>query len=199
MSRSDNSVKNDTITVEVSARHVHLCHNDVEALFGAGAKLTHSRDLSQPGEFLANEKVDIVGPKSTIKGVAVLGPERVASQVEISMTDTFSIGISAPIRESGHIEGSPGIKLVGHSGSVELSEGLIVAKRHIHMTPEQAEQFDVQDKQIVSVAIDTDRPLTFGGVVVRVKPSFALAMHVDTDEANACCIPRTGIKGRIVK
>ena len=191
-------MKNDAFIIEVSARHVHLCQNDVEILFGAGAKLTHSRDLSQPGEFLAKEKVDIVGSKNTIKGVAVLGPERIASQVEVSITDTFTLGISAPVRESGHIEGSPGIKLIGPNGSVELSEGLIVAKRHIHMTPKQAEKFGVYDKQIVSVKVESDRPLIFGDVVVRIKPTFLLSMHVDTDEANACCIPRTGAQGCIV-
>ena len=192
-------MENEAIRVEVSARHVHLCRNDVEILFGAGAKLTHSRDLSQPGEFLANEKVDIVGPKNIIKGVAVLGPERIASQVEVAMTDTFILGILAPVRESGNTEGSPGVRLIGPNGSVDLSEGLIVAKRHIHMTPEHAEQFGVQDKQIVSIAVKTDRPLIFGDVVVRVKPTFALSMHVDTDEANACCIPKAGTQGYIVK
>jgi len=187
-----------TFTIEVSARHVHLCKKDVETLFGAGAKLTHNRDLSQPGEFLTNQKVDLVGSKNTIKGVSILGPEREASQVEISMTDTFALGTPAAVRESGNIAGTSGITLVGTHGSVELTEGLIVAKRHIHMTPEQAKQLGVQDKQIVSVAVDTDRPLIFGDVVIRVKPTFALAMHVDTDEANACCIPRTGATGRII-
>ena len=192
-------MQNNTFTVEVSARHLHLRQEHVEILFGAGATLTHVRDLSQPGEFLSAEKVDVVGPKNTLKGVSVLGPVREASQVEVSMTDTFTLGISAPVRESGNIGGSAGVKLVGPHGMIELTEGLIVAKRHIHMIPEQAERFGVADKQIVSVSVETDRPLIFGDVVVRVKSTYALAMHVDTDEANAASVPRAGAVGRIVK
>ncbi|MDR1706231.1 MAG: phosphate propanoyltransferase [Clostridiales bacterium] len=185
--------------VEVSARHAHLCQKDVETLFGPGAKLTVNRMLSQPGEFLSNEKVDVVGPKNTLKGVSVLGPERPVSQVEVSTTDTFALGVPAVVKESGNVEGSPGIKLVGPSGTVELACGLMVAKRHVHMTPEQAAELGVQDKQIVSVAVDTDRPVIFGGVVVRVKSTYAMAMHVDTDEANAASIPRAGAQGKITE
>jgi putative phosphotransacetylase len=185
--------------VEVSARHVHLCKADVEKLFGAGAKLTFKRDLSQPGQFLSEERVDIVGPKNTFKNVAILGPERPASQVEISMTDSFTLGIAAPVRESGDINGTPGLILHGPGGDIEITTGVIVAKRHIHMTPDDAAVLGVADKQIVEVRALTDRSLVFGDVIVRVNPNFKLAMHVDTDEANAALIGRNGNDGYIVK
>ncbi len=185
--------------VEVSARHVHLCKEDVEKLFGAGAKLTYKRDLSQPGQFLSEERVDVVGPKNTFKNVAILGPERPSSQVEISLTDSFALGVTPPVRESGDTAGTPGLILRGPNGEIALKDGVIVAKRHIHMTPEDAERLGVADKQIVEVRTVTDRPLTFGDVVVRVNPSFKLAMHVDTDEANAALICRDGCDGYIVK
>lgn len=185
--------------VEVSARHVHLCKEDVEKLFGSGAKLTYKRDLSQPGQFLSEERVDVVGSKNTFKNVAILGPERPSSQVEISMTDSFTLGVAAPVRESGDTAGTPGLILRGPNGEVELKSGAIVAKRHIHMTPEDAKHLGVTDKQIVEVRTITGRPLTYGDVVVRVSPSFKLAMHVDTDEANAALIERNGCDGYIVK
>ena len=171
--------------LETSARHMHLSQQDLETLFGAGYTLTNKKDLSQPGQFACEERVDVVGSKRTQKGVTILGPVRPASQVELSLTDARSLGINAPVRESGDIAGSPGCKLVGPCGEVELSEGVIVAKRHIHMTPEDAKELGVQDKEIVNVQIDGARPLVFGDVVVRVSPAFALAMHIDTDEANA--------------
>lgn len=185
--------------VEVSARHVHLCKADVEKLFGQGAKLTYKRALSQPGQFLSEERVDVAGPKSAFKNVAILGPERPASQVEISVTDSFALGVTPPVRESGDVAGTPGLKLVGPKGEIELPLGVIAAKRHMHMTPEDAARLGVKDKQIVEVRVDTARPVTFGDVVVRVSPSFKLSMHVDTDEANAALIGRDGCPGYIVK
>ena len=184
--------------VEVSARHVHLTQEDVEKLFGAGKQLTYVRDLSQPGQFVCEERVEIVGPKRSIANVVILGPVRPASQVEVSMTDCFTLGVVGPVRESGDLEGSAPIKLKGPAGEVDLPQGLIVAKRHIHMTPEDAQRLGVEDKEIVQVKV-TDRPVIFGDCVVRVSPKFALAMHVDTDEANASLIGRNGCQGEIVK
>lgn len=174
--------------VETSARHVHLCEKDIETLFGKGATLTHKKDLSQPGQFACEERVTVVGPKREIANVIVLGPARDATQVELSLTDARTLGISAPVRESGDIAGTPGCKIVGPCGEVEIAEGVIAAKRHVHMTPEDAEKFGVSDKDVVSVKIDSDgRSLIFGDVVIRVKSTFALAMHIDTDESNAAC------------
>jgi len=188
-----------TFVVETSARHIHLSQSDVEALFGQGHTLTPFKDLSQPGQYACEEKVDVVGPKSTIKGVRVLGPARPSSQVEVSFTDARVLGVTAPVRESGDTAGSAGCKLVGPCGEVELTEGVIAAKRHIHMTPADAEVFGVQDKEIVSVKIDNEgRALIFGDVVVRVSEKFALAMHIDTDESNAAACGRE-VYGTIVK
>lgn len=174
--------------VETSARHVHLCEKDIETLFGKGATLTHKKDLSQPGQFACEERVTVVGPKREIANVIVLGPARDATQVELSLTDARTLGISAPVRESGDIAGTPGCKIVGPCGEVEIAEGVIAAKRHVHMTPEDAEKFGVSDKDVVSVKIDSNgRSLIFGDVVIRVKSTFALAMHIDTDESNAAC------------
>ena len=172
--------------VEISARHVHVTKETLEVLFGKGYELTVKKELSQPGQFASNERVTVVGPKKELAGVSILGPCRSADQVELSATDARSVGIAAPIRESGDVKGSGACKLVGPAGEVELKEGVIVAKRHIHMTPEDAEKFGVKDAQIVKVAINTaERSLVFGDTVVRVSPKYALAMHVDTDEANA--------------
>ena len=172
--------------VETSARHVHVTEQDLETLFGKGAKLTPKKDLSQPGQYACVERVDVVGPKKTISGVSILGPTRPATQIEVSLTDARTLGVSAPVRESGDIAGSAGCKLVGPCGEVELKEGLIAAKRHIHLTPEAAAELGVKDKEIVSVKIDNPgRALVFGDVVIRVSPSFRPAMHIDTDEANA--------------
>lgn len=185
--------------VEVSARHVHLCRADMDILFGEGSELTIKRYLSQPGQFLSEERVDVVGPKRTLAGVSILGPLRPETQIEVSMTDCFTLGAIAPVRESGKTESTPGVKLVGPCGEVTLDHGLIVAKCHIHMRPQDAEAFGVADKQIVSVSVDTARPVVFGDVVVRVSPNYALAMHVDTDEGNAAGIGREGCRGRIAK
>ncbi len=176
------------IMVETSARHVHLSREDLDILFGKGYELTNKKDLSQPGQYACTERVDVVGSKKTLTGVSILGPTRPASQVEISLTDARAIGVVAPIRESGDIAGSGACKLVGPCGEVELTEGVIAAKRHIHMTPADAAEYGVQDKDVVSVQVETDgRALTFGDVVVRVSEKFALAMHIDTDESNAAC------------
>ncbi len=185
--------------VETSARHVHVSQEDLETLFGKGYELTKKKDLSQPGQYACEERVTVVGPKKEMAGVSILGPVRPASQVEISLTDARSLGIAAPVRESGDVAGSGACKLVGPAGEVELKEGVIAAKRHIHATPEDAEKLGVADKEIVSVKIDTDgRSLVFGDVVVRVSPKFALAMHIDTDESNAAGCGRE-VYGEIVK
>ena len=176
----------DKILVETSARHVHVTQEDLETLFGKGASLTHKKDLSQPGQFACEERVTVVGPKKELANVSILGPVRSATQVELSATDARSIGISAPIRESGDVKGSAPCKLVGPCGEVELSEGVIVAKRHIHLTPVDAEKFGVKDKDVVWVKIETpERTAVLGDVVCRVSDKYALAMHIDTDESNA--------------
>ncbi len=186
------------VLVETSARHVHVTKEDLETLFGKGYELTVKKMLSQPGQFASNEKVTIVGAKGQMTA-SILGPVRSASQVEVSLTDARSIGVTAPIRESGDIAGSGACKLVGPCGEVELKEGVIAAKRHIHMTPADAEAFGVKDKDVVSVKIDTNgRSLIFGDVVVRVSEKFALAMHIDTDESNAGCVA-PGTMGEVIK
>ena len=185
--------------VETSARHAHVTKEDLEILFGKGATLTHKKDLSQPGQFACEERVTVVGTKGELKGVSILGPERPATQVELSATDARAIGIAAPIRESGDVDGSAPCKIVGPCGEVELKQGVIVAKRHIHLTPEAAEELSVTDKEIVWVKIDTkERKAVLGDVVVRVSPKFAPSMHIDTDESNA--IGASGaIEGEIIK
>ena len=175
-----------TFVVETSARHIHLTEEAIAVLFGEGHKLTNKKDLSQPGQFACEEKVRLVGPKSEI-AVSVLGPARKANQVELSFTDARTLGLKAvPVRESGDVAGTPGLKLVGPCGELEIAEGVIIAKRHIHMTPEDARNFGVENGQIVSVKVETaGRSVIFGDTVVRVSPSYALAMHIDTDECNA--------------
>ena len=185
------------ILVETSARHIHVTQQTLETLFGAGAELHNKKDLSQPGQFACEEKVTLVGPKGQLT-VTILGPTRPADQAELSLTDARTLGISVPVRESGDVANTPGLKLVGPCGEVEIAEGAIAAKRHIHMTPEDAAELGVEDKQIVSVKLDTPRPLIFGDVVVRVSPKFALAMHIDTDECNAACAYGQ-VYGEIVK
>lgn len=173
--------------VETSARHVHVSREDLDILFGEGYELTKKKDLSQPGQFVTNEKVAVVGAKKDFPAVSILGPVRSATQVEISATDARTIGVAAPVRESGDIAGSGSCKIVGPKGEIEIKEGVIVAKRHIHMTPDDAKSYGVSDRDIVSVKIDSDgRSLIFGDVVVRVSDKFSLAMHIDTDESNAC-------------
>ncbi len=187
------------VLVETSARHVHVTQEVLEALFGKGYELTKKKDLSQPGQYACAERVDIVGPKKTLSGVSILGPVRPETQVELSLTDARSIGVAAPIRESGDIAGSGACKMVGPCGEVELSEGVIVAKRHIHMTTADAAAMGLADKQVVSVQVPSNgRALIFGDVVVRVSDKYALAMHIDTDESNAGAIaPNT--MGTIIK
>jgi putative phosphotransacetylase len=175
------------ILVETSARHVHLSAADLETLFGAGAALTFKKDLSQPGQFACEERVKLVGPKKEIANVIILGPVRPATQVELSYTDARTLGVDAPLRESGDLDGTPGIKLVGPCGEVDITSGVIIAKRHIHMTPEDAAEFGVENGQVVSVKVESGRSALLGDVVVRVSPKFALAMHIDTDESNAVC------------
>ena len=185
--------------VETSARHVHVTQEDLEILFGKGATLTKKKDLSQPGQYACEERIEVVGPKKSLPGVSILGPVRPATQVELSATDARSIGLSAPIRESGDVAGSAGCKLVGPCGEVELKEGVIVAKRHIHLTPADAEELGVKDKDVVYVKMDTNgRKAILGDVVCRVSDKFARAMHIDTDEANAIsAVP--GLEGEIYK
>jgi len=187
------------VIIETSARHVHLSKEHVEILFGEGATLTFKKALTQPGQFLSNERVTLIGGKRELANVGVLGPERPATQVEISLTDARSLGVVAPVRESGDIAGSGAIKLVGPCGEVEISEGVIAAKRHIHLTPEDAEAAGLADKEIVSVKVsDGDRKLTFDDVVCRVSPKFASYMHVDTDESNAAGLAGV-VYGEIIK
>ena len=187
------------ILVETSARHVHVTEEALKILFGEGATLTKKKDLSQPGQFACEERVTVVGPKKSLERVSILGPVRKANQVELSLTDARSIGVDAPVRESGDVAGSGACKLVGPCGEVELTEGVIAAKRHIHFTPAEAAEAGVEDKQIVSVKIESDgRSLVFGDVVVRVNPNFAAAMHIDTDESNAAGCAGT-VYGEIIK
>jgi len=188
------------VLVETSARHVHVTQEVLETLFGKGYQLTKKKDLSQPGQYACAERVDIVGPKKTLAGVSILGPVRPETQIELSLTDARSIGVAAPVRESGDIAGSGACKMVGPCGEVELTEGVIAAKRHIHMTTADAAEMGLTDKQVVSVQVNcgTGRDITFGDVVVRVSDKYALAMHIDTDESNAGCIAPNS-KGIIIK
>ena len=183
------------VEIEASGRHVHVTKEQAQILFGHS--LTPKRPLSQPGQYLANERVTVVGPKGEFANVAVLGPERKAGQVEVSLTDARVLGVDAPVRLSGDVANSPGILLRGEKGCVPLQEGVVAAKRHIHLTPEDAKKFRVSDRQIVKLQTYTDRPVVFGDVVVRVSPDFASYVHLDYDEANACGL-RKGDLGRIL-
>ncbi|TMI64660.1 MAG: acetate/propionate family kinase [Bacteroidetes bacterium] len=182
--------------IEVSAHHIHLAQEDVEALFGKGHQLTKKSDLSQPGQFACEEQLNIIGPKGTIGRVRVLGPTRKETQVEISMTEQFKLGIHPPIRESGDLQDTPGCILEGTVGKVELKRGVICALRHIHMTPADALRYGLKDKSTVHVRVQGDRELVFGDVLIRVNPNYSLAMHIDTDEANAAHL-QTGAQGFI--
>lgn len=183
------------IPLEASGRHVHVTKEQARILFGH--ELTPKRPLSQPGQFLANERVTVVGPKGRFENVAVLGPERKEAQIEISLTDGRTLGIDPPVRLSGNVAGSPGAALVGPKGQVALSQGVIVAQRHIHMSPEDAARFHVTDKQSVSLKTFTDRPVVLEDVQVRVSRDFATFAHLDYDEANACGF-KNGDLGRIL-
>ena len=197
------------ILVETSARHIHVTQETLEVLFGKGAQLEVRAMLSQPGQFVSNQRVDLIGYKvnkatgekveARMKGVSILGPVRKDNQVELSATDARSIGVKAPIRESGDIAGSGACKIVGPCGEVELKEGVIIAKRHIHMTPADAEEFGVKNGDIVKLEVNTpERSLIFGDVVIRVRDDFALACHIDTDESNAAGCAGT-VYGRLIK
>lgn len=187
------------VLVETSARHLHVSREDFEKLFGADAQLTNKKDLSQPGQFACAEKVTVVGPRGEMT-MSILGPERKETQIEISFTDARKLGLNPPVRESGVINETPGCKLVGPAGECEISKGVIVAKRHIHFTPDEAEQFGVEDKQIVSVKVGEEggRQTIFCDVVVRVNESYAAAMHIDTDESNAAGLSGE-VYGEIIK
>lgn len=186
------------IMVETSAHHVHVSRETLDVIYGKGYQLTNKKDLSQPGQFACAEKVTIVGPRGEMK-MSILGPERAADQVEISLTDARKLGVTAPVRESGDVDGTPGCKIVGPEGEVEISQGVIVAKRHIHLDTETAKEFGLEDKQIVSVKLgdDTGRATVFGDVVIRVNANFAPAMHIDTDESNAAGLAGT-VDGEII-
>ena len=183
--------------VEISARHLHLSQEHLDILFGAGHQLTPKKDLSQPGQFACEEKVEVVGPKSSLK-MSVLGPVRPATQVELSLTDARSIGVKAPIRESGVVAGSGACKLVGPCGEVDLAEGVMVAKRHLHIIPEDAEKVGIVDKQIIKLSVKSEeRSIIFDDVIARVSSKAATAVHLDTDEANAAGISGT-VEGEII-
>ncbi|MBR5618484.1 MAG: phosphate propanoyltransferase [Clostridia bacterium] len=180
---------NKPVLIETSARHLHVTQEVLETLFGKGYKLTPKKDLSQPGQFACEERVQVIGPKKSFPAVSILGPVRPETQVELSASDARSIGVPIFVRESGDVAGTAPCKLIGPAGEVDIDCGVIVAKRHIHMTPEDAANYGVQDKQIVSVKVESpERSLIFGDVVVRVSTKYALAMHIDTDESNAALI-----------
>ncbi len=185
------------IPIGISARHIHLKPEHITRLFGEGYELTVLKDLSQPGQFAAGETVAVVGPKGRFDKVRILGPARNISQLEISRTDAFALGVNPPVRESGNIEGTPGIKIVGPKGELELEEGVIVAARHIHFHTEDAKKWGIEDKQRLRVRVETDRPVIFEDVIARVSDQFALDMHIDTDEGNAAGL-KTGDVGIIV-
>lgn len=186
------------VEVEASGRHVHLTRQDVETLFGPGYQLTKTKDLSQPGQYACAERLTITGPKGSLKNVVVLGPERKASQVEVSLTDALALGIKAPVRQSGDIEGSSEITISNGDRHIKLSQGLIVAKRHMHITPEDAVKFNVKDGEIIKVKVFGQRPLIFDDLVVRVSKDFRTYIHIDYDEANACGFTK-GTLGMILK
>lgn len=183
------------IEMEASGRHVHLTKEQIRTLFGHD--LTEKKPLSQPGQYAAQERVDVIGPKGTLHGVAVLGPARKQAQVEVSLTDARALGLSVPVRQSGDVTGSPGCVLQGPVGQVELAAGVIAAQRHIHLRPEDAKRFGVADKQVVKLQTLTARPVVFEDTIVRVSPDFAPRVHLDYDEANACGF-QNGDLGRIL-
>ena len=192
---ADAVLRNIFVELEASGRHVHVTKQQAEILFGHS--LTPKRPLSQPGQYLANERVTVIGPKGEFQNVAVLGPERGEAQVEVSLTDSKTLGLTPPVKLSGDIVGSPGTTLAGPCGRVTLDKGVIVARRHIHMTPQSAAHFGVKDKQVVKLQTYTARPLVFDDVVVRVSDQFDTFVHLDYDEANACGF-QTGDLGRIL-
>lgn len=186
------------IEVEASGRHVHLAEKDIEKLFGANYKLTKIKDLSQPGQFACKERVTIKGPKGSIKNVVVLGPARAETQVEVSLTDSLALGVKPPIKMSGELLDTPGITIESDRGVVNLDRGLIAAKRHIHVSKEDAKKFEVKDNDLVKVKVFGERPLIFDDVVIRVSEDYTTFMHIDYDEANACGF-KSGTFARIIK
>lgn len=189
---------NDQVPAGVSNRHVHLSQLDLEALFGKGYELTHKKDLSQPGQFAAEETVTLIGPKRNIANVRILGPVRSQSQVEISRADSFTLGITAPVRDSGSISGTPGIIIEGPKGRVELKEGVIIAQRHLHLHTDEAAELNLKNGDYISVKFDGERSVIFSNVLVRVDPKFAKDLHLDIDEANAAAISN-GDLGTIIR
>jgi putative phosphotransacetylase len=186
------------VPVGLSNKHIHLSQEHLDVLFGEGYELTKMKDLSQPGQYAANEKVDVVGPKGTLKGVRILGPVRKETQIEISLTDSFVLGVNPPVRDSGELIDSPGAKIVGPKGEVVIDKGIIAAARHIHMHTTDAENFGVVDKQIVSVKIEGKRGLVFDNVLIRAHKEYALEMHIDIDEGNAAGL-KNGSMVEIIK
>lgn len=187
-----------TVEVEASGRHIHLDRPTIDALFGEGYQLTKAKDLSQPGQYACKERITIASGKNSFQNVVILGPERPAAQVEVSATDATSLGLRVPVRESGDIEGTPGIVLINGTQSFILKTGVIVAKRHIHITEEDARRFNVSKGEIVQVKIEGARALIFDDVVIRVSADYATSMHIDYDEANAVGFKK-GIRGEIIK
>jgi len=172
------------VPIGLSNKHIHLSQTDLEALFGKGYQLTPMKDLSQPGQFACEEKVDVVGPKGK-QTMRILGPVRPETQIEVSIGDGFVLGLKVPIRNSGDIDGTPGVKVVGPAGEIEIGKGVLVAGRHIHMSPDEAKTYNLKDKDVVSVKLDGPRGLTFDNVLVRVNPNYLLDMHIDVEEGNA--------------
>ncbi len=186
------------VPVGISNRHVHLSQADLEALFGTGHQLTPTKNLSQPGQFACEETVNLIGPKGTLSKVRILGPVRKATQVEISRTDSFPLGVTAPVRDSGSIAGSASITVEGPKGRIEIKEGVIIALRHLHLHTDEAKELGLNDKDCISVKFDGERSILFNNVLVRVSPNFAKDMHLDTDEANAAGL-KNGDLGTIIK
>jgi len=191
-------MSNLTVPVGISNRHIHVSNEDLITLFGEGATLTWKKDLSQIGQYACEEVVTLVGPKGKISGVRILGPCRKQTQVEISRTDSFTLGVNPPVRDSGSLEGSAPLKVIGPNGEIDIAEGCILAKRHIHMNLEEADAFGVNDKDIVSVKTDGERSIVFNEVLIRVNKDFRLEMHIDTDEANAAAL-KNGDKVTVLK
>lgn len=187
------NIKKYCVPVGISNRHVHLSNEDLQSLFGENYKLTKKMDLKQPGQFAANETVTIRGPKGQFEKVRILGPVRNESQVEISMTDSFRLGVRAPIKESGNLENTPGIEIEGPEGIIRLKQGTIIALRHVHMTPDYAEKLGFKDKDVIEVKTVGEREGVLGNVLVRVSQKSALEMHIDVDEANACALKNNDI------
>jgi acetate kinase len=187
------SVRARPIPIGVSVRHIHLSRADTDALFGPGYELTKKRDVTQPGQYVTRETVDLVGPKGELRGVAIIAPLRKQTQVEVARTDAFTLGISPPLRESGKLDGTPGITLRGPAGQVTIESGVIQAHRHVHMSPEQAKDYGVGDKDLIRVRVEGDREMTMGDVIVRVNAEYDLDMHIDTDEANAAGLDNNSV------